>query len=151
MSLFVSFFVLVPKGVQGGAKGDPKGSPGSAQGTQKGSWGICLGHGGGEAGGNWIIPIPITNLPTTYQQANHKASTNPPPPYSYLRKKKRLGAKKKELHQKIKPTNRPILESPTDTQQPAKTTKTNRTGPLEFPRSAVHNASSTLFYQGTRF
>ena len=50
----------VPKGTKkrpGEAQGDPKGSPGSAQGTQKESWGICLGHGGGEAGGNWIIYI----------------------------------------------------------------------------------------------
>ena len=39
----------------GGAQGDPKGNPGSAQGTQKESWGICLGHGGGKAAGNWII------------------------------------------------------------------------------------------------
>ena len=61
MSLFVSFFVLVPKGVPkgtkkrpGGAQGDPKGNPGSAQGTQKESWGICLAHGGGKAAGNWI-------------------------------------------------------------------------------------------------
>ena len=67
MSLFVSFFVLVPKGPRGDqevpkgtkkrpgeAQGDPKGCPGSAQGTQKESWGICLGHGGGEAAGNWI-------------------------------------------------------------------------------------------------
>ena len=68
MSLFVSFFVLVPKGVQGetrkcprppksahgGAQGYLKGNPGGAQGTQKGSWGICSGHGGGEAAGNWI-------------------------------------------------------------------------------------------------
>ena len=68
MSLFVSFFVLVPKGVQGetrrcprppksahgGAQGYLKGSPAGAQGTQKGSWGICSGHGGGEAEGKWI-------------------------------------------------------------------------------------------------
>ena len=65
MSLFVSFFVLVPKGVQGetrrcprppksahgGAQGYLKGNPAGAQGTQKGSWGICSGHGGGKAAG----------------------------------------------------------------------------------------------------
>ena len=75
MSLFVSFFVLVPKGVQGetrrcprvpkrhpgGAQGYPKGSPRGAQGTPKGFWGICLGHGGGKAAGNWII-YPIDPL-----------------------------------------------------------------------------------------
>ena len=47
----------VPKGFKkrpGGAQGDPKWNPGSAQGTQKESWGICSGHGGGKAAGNWI-------------------------------------------------------------------------------------------------
>ena len=51
---FRVFFRLGPKKRPGEAQGDPKGSPGSAQGTQKGSWGICLGHGGGKAAGNWI-------------------------------------------------------------------------------------------------
>ena len=37
------------------AQGYLKGSPAGAQGTQKGSWGICSGHGGGKAAGNWII------------------------------------------------------------------------------------------------
>ena len=43
-----------PKGVQG----NPKGVQGKPRGTKKGSWGICSGHGGGEAAGNWIYIYP---------------------------------------------------------------------------------------------
>ena len=46
-----------PKSAHGGAQGYLKGSPAGAQGTQKGSWGICSGHGGGEAAGQWILNI----------------------------------------------------------------------------------------------